>query len=377
MKTLLILAWSDLSKDPRVYRQIQLLSKTYRIIASGLADPKVDGVRFIRLVPQQRQFAHKMIYSGLLLLGAYEIYYWKRPWIHDCLEYLSDVQADLILANDIDMLPVALKIARNRSKVIVDLHEYAPSEFEDNFLWRFLFQSYKSYLCRRYLPITDGAMTVCDSIRQEYSRKFGMDSVVVMNMAKFFDLHPSETHESTIKMVHHGGAVRSRRIENMIDIMTYLDERFSLDLILVPSDQRYLNELKNKAKKMPRVRFLSPLPMTSLAEQLNSYDIGLYLLPPNSFNNRYALPNKFFEFIQARLAIAIGPSPEMGKFVNEYNLGVLAEDFSPISLANKLNQLTRDQIAHYKTLSHAAARKLSFEANTETLLGVVKGILGE
>ena len=178
-------------------------------------------------------------------------------------------------------------------------------------------------------------------------------------------------------MVHHGGAVRSRRIENMIDIMAYLDKRFSLDLILVPSDPHYLNELKNRAKGMSRVRFLSPLPMTSLPEQLNSYDLGLYLLPPNNFNNRYALPNKFFEFIQARLAIAIGPSPEMGKFVNEYGFGVLAEDFSPKSLANKLNQLTREQIARYKTLSHAAARKLSFEANTETLLGIVKAALGE
>jgi hypothetical protein len=31
-----------------------------------------------------------------------------------------------------------------------------------------------------------------------------------------------------------------------------------------------------------------------------------------------ALPNKFFEFIQARLAVAIWPSPEMSKITKTF-----------------------------------------------------------
>ena len=59
--------------------------------------------------------------------------------------------------------------------------------------------------------------------------------------------------------------------------------------------------------------------MHELPRMANDYDVGLYLLPPTNFNQRYALPNKFFEFIQGRLAIAIGPSPEMAKLVERSN----------------------------------------------------------
>jgi hypothetical protein len=56
----------------------------------------------------------------------------------------------------------------------------------------------------------------------------------------------------------------------------------------------------------------------------NAYDIGLYLLPPSSFNNLHALPSKFFEFLQALLAIAIGPFQEMARIVREFRYKVVA-----------------------------------------------------
>ena len=91
----------------------------------------------------------------------------------------------------------------------------------------------------------------------------------------------------------------------------------------------------------------------------------MYLLPPTSFNTQHALPNKFFEFIQPRLAIAIGPSPEMAKIVEAHDCGVVARDFEPKSLANCLLKLDYNKINHYKCQSHRIARKLSAEQNRE------------
>ena len=115
--------------------------------------------------------------------------------------------------------------------------------------------------------------------------------------------------------------------------------------------------------------------MRELASLANGYDIGLYLLPPTNFNHRYALPNKFFEFIQGRLAVAIGPSPEMAAIVRHYGCGVVAPTFEPESLAAELNALDAAAIAGFKHASHRAAAELCAERNAVLTLETVEHAL--
>ena len=89
----------------------------------------------------------------------------------------------------------------------------------------------------------------------------------------------------------------------------------------------------------------------------------------------HTLPNKFFECIQGRLALAVGPSPEMARIVREHDLGVISEDFSPKTLAQHLRSLDSKTINYYKLQSHKAARILSAEKNKELLLDLVKKLL--
>jgi hypothetical protein len=115
--------------------------------------------------------------------------------------------------------------------------------------------------------------------------------------------------------------------------------------------------------------------MPELSRFLNQYDIGVYLLEPVNFNFLHSLPNKFFEFIQARLAVAIGPSPEMARLVREYDLGVVADDFSPQALAQCLLGLDLKRIEYYKSQSHKVAHLLSAEQNKKILLDLVERVL--
>ena len=92
---------------------------------------------------------------------------------------------------------------------------------------------------------------------------------------------------------------------------------------------------------------------------MNNYDIGFFSLTPKLENYRYALPNKLFEFIQARLAIAIWPSVEMKKIVDKYDLGLVSKDYDVEELANMLNALTVSDIDNFKLNSHKAAEYLN------------------
>jgi hypothetical protein len=220
----------------------------------------------------------------------------------------------------------------------------------------------------------DASSTVCQSISDEYKKSFTIAPVVITNAAPFYDLEPSHS-DDRIRMINHGGAIRSRKIELMIEIVKKLDNRFSLDLMLVPNDLPYYNLLKTMAEETENVKIIPPVEYNDIVTFCNQYDLGLYIIFPTNLNNKYSLPNKFFEFIQSRLAIVTGPSVEMKNYIDRYNLGVAANSFEPDEIADKINNLTNEQIEEFKSNSHKHARELSSETNDILLNKIVTDLL--
>ncbi len=198
----------------------------------------------------------------------------------------------------------------------------------------------------------------------------------MMNLPFYCNVKPKKCAKDRIRMIHHGVAVEGRHLENMIELMDYLDERFKLDFMLTNMNSQYGNELKKIASKNTGIRFLPPVKMPDIPDFISEYDIGLYLLVPNTFNQKMALPNKIFEFIQGRLAVAIWPSQEMVKIVDKYEIGVYSQNFDVREMADILNSLTEKDINRMKKYSDIAAKELNSEQNKKQLYGIVKNLIG-
>lgn len=370
----LIVSFSHLARDPRVSKQIRLLSRSHEVVAAGYGDHVEPGsVGFLPLQPGGRSVAQRIATMGFLKAGAFERVYWSHPTIVSALRELSNLRVDVIVANDIEALPLACRIAGEHTRIVFDAHEYAPREFEDSWVWRTFFQRYKTYLCRKYIPRAHAMLTVSHGIADEFARVFGVRAQVLPNTPPFFDLTPRPVDERRIRLVHHGDANPSRKLERIIEAMHHLDERFTLDFYLMRNNhEKHFQQLVELARGDGRIRFLPPVPMASLPRTLNEYDAGVYLLDPTSFNNRYALPNKFFEFVQARIAVVVGPSPEMATLVDRYRLGLVTEDFSPQALARTLASMSRTQLEDFKANVDIAARDLCYERVGRMLSGAVE-----
>lgn len=366
MKKVLIISFTNLESDPRVNRQIRFLKDNYEVTALGLKDPNIDGVKFIDCGRVAKTKGEKLKGMFKLLSGRFEQYYWCNVQIEHCLRITGEVSADIIIANDIESLPLALRIA-NDAKVVFDAHEYAPKEFEDILWWKILYQKYKTYLCKTYIQKATKCITVCEGIAEKYKNEFRVNFGVITNAPYLSDCIPCPINGNKIRLILHSGANPSRKIENIIKLMDLLDDRFSLDLMLIGSES-YINKLKKMAKNKNTIRFIPPVSMSDIVAKINNYDIGVYILEPNSFNNKMALPNKFFEFIQAGLTIAIGPSPEMVKFIKKYDCGIIAEDFQPTSMAKVLNRMDAQSIIEHKKNSYIAAKTLCAENNKAIFL---------
>jgi len=355
-------------------RQVRLLERNYRVTVFGFG-PKPDAdIEFIELERPKVSFLQKVIWAIKLFCRLFDSYYWNLPQVRDGCKAIGGQKFDLLIANDIAALPLALQLA-GKAPVLVDAHEYSPREFEDKWLWRVLFGPYQHELCRRYLPKAAAMITVCQGIADEYARHYSVNSLVVHNAPLDQRLLPSRTVPGQIGLIHHGAAIRSRHLEAMIDVMKHLDERFKLDFMLVETDAACMADLRRRAAGDNRIRFIPAVPMADICRTINKYDIGIFLLPPVNFNYEHALPNKLFEFIQARLAVAIGPSPEMARIVQKYSLGVVADSFEPRALAEALEQLTDGSITEYKHASNRAAKELNYEVSGRALLHEIERLV--
>ncbi len=359
---ILILSLSDLARDPRVYRQLLYLRERHAVTVMGLTDPGIEGVEYIE-VPLDNRLVAKAQVGLCHLLRRHAAIARLSPTILQPLRALvRHREFDVILANDFDTLSFAFAV-KGKAKVVLDATEYGPREFEDVLSWRLVHQPYVRYLCREYLPRCDLVLTVCDGLADEYEREFGVRPEVIFNSCEYHELAPSPVDPARIRLIHHGAAIPSRRIEAMIELMDFVDDRFTLDLMLVEGagEAGYYRQLEELCSSRPNVAMVPPVPMTGIVPAINPYDIGLFLLEPTNFNYRYALPNKLFEFVQARLAVAIGPSPEMARLVRRFGCGVVADSFAPQDLAARLDALSADEIAAMKRSAAAAARPLAHE----------------
>ena len=341
----------------------------------GFTDPEIEDVHFIDVGIRPLTMLHNAYKGVMLKAGFYEAVYHSEESVRKAAEALGDHDFELIVANDIDTLPVVLT-HRERAKVLFDAHEYAPRQFEHWFFWRFFIQKYKEHLCRTRIPQADAMITVGPEIADEYARTLGVRPSVVLN-APYYREAPRVPHDGDIiRMVHHGGASPPRRLEIMIDAMAKLDSRFRLDFMLICNNPRYLKSLQKRASSDSRIRFIPPVEPEKIVQVLSDYDVGLYSLPPYSFNARYALPNKFFDFIQARLCVAIGPSPEMKRIVEQYVCGVVVKDFTAEALAETLRALDRQKVESCRQAADVAAAALCYERSAEVLLDTARKLLG-
>lgn len=380
-KNILIISYSPLHRDPRILRQINSLKDEYNIQTIGLTNPNISNVDFfeISFAPRCKTFYDKV------KLG-FKIWFCqpsalRRNLMLDLVFQHNFNSPDVIIANDWNGLYVAAILKEKRgwnAKVYFDAHEYFP-EYRNNLFWKLFEKPLVTYTLKKYRTSFDIMSTVCPSLAKKYENYFKLrpKAVRVVTNAPNYEptLMPSRVGDK-IKIIHHGIAMKERKLERMIDMMAYLPEdKYELYFMLVLGDKLYYDKLVQKASSYINIHFINPVPFSQIPLFTNQFDVGLFILNNDLITYRYALPNKFFEFVQARLAVAIGDSYEMKQYVKKYKLGIAADKNTAESLARKFLQLTPNDIMRYKQNAHKHAQELSAESNIAEIRSIIKKLI--
>lgn len=389
-KSICILALSPVAKDGRVLRQIEYLSPHYALTVVGYGpphpawanDPNVVWVQLpqpslpvaLRAALRQHNWAKIVselgvqlgriafrlsLYIGRWLPSAYHVGYRLRWHFVSELKHALARHYDAYLANDWNTLLLAAHAARQQqARLVVDLHEYAPLEFENQPNW-WLFEPMIRSMVQTYATQADATLTVAPAIAERYQREFGFAPLVVLSAPNHSSAPAKGFDPQKIQLAHHGVAMPFRQPDVMIRALALADERYTLHLMLMPSP--YIQELKKLADEIApgRVFFHDPVPPEKIVPTIAQYDVGFNFIAPTNYNYLVCLPNKFFESLNAGLAICTGPSPSMAEIVQKYQCGVVANSFEPQDLAAVLNQTTAEQWQAMQQGARTAAKELN------------------
>lgn len=386
MKKILLISLSNISSDSRVLRQIRaLLNNNFFVITVGFGNFTPNHLNHIHIEISPKD---KLKFLGVSLLSILNLNSIK-PLINlltkKIISKLKSIDFDLIISNDLQNLPVVIYLAKinNNKPIILDIHEYFIDEFSSKTNYLPLRKIFYSNLIKKHKKELNQIklITVNESIAKLYQNDFDLNNFeIILNCPYYYNISPKLFTNNPIKIVHIGAAIKTRKLENMILLFNYMDvnlrSNFELDFYLIADNRirkdylEYLKKIANKIENI-KINFFNPIPPNEIIPKLNQYDIGLNYIYPSNLNHLYSLPNKLFQYIQARLAILSSPNPEMAKIISKYNLGFISQDYTPQSLANTLLLFNKENINKFKENSDKAAKILNYDNETSKLINLI------
>lgn len=367
-KTVLVVSFSNISRDSRVLRQISALAPLFKVATVGYGPSPALSSYHLRLF-SRNGLTPRLVAAFLLILRLHQLFhiYWFKT--HHIQSFAKGLEPDAILLNDVSSWPLAQTFSP--ASVILDAHEYSPDELSDSLIWRLFLKPHKIW-CSRFASAGSTRFCVEEHLCLLWQKFSGLEFTYLPNTSPFAETSKTaSTPEGKIRILHQGAAHPTRRIELMIEAIHKAGSQFEGSFFLVGSDRGYMHKLAKMADD-GNSKILAPIPQERLVSNGSHYDIAILSCYPSNINNKHSLPNKFFQYIQSRLPIVTGPNPSIAKIVRQYDIGIVANDFSAEALADALQMMDRKRISLCRANLEAAARELSWDRDKYILIDAVR-----
>lgn len=340
-KCLLVISTTKIASDVRIVRHLRVLRESFEIFTIGYGESPEESIKHVEI---PSDLSYLPISKGVIvphLLGKFDHSAKSTPAVKFIQKAILGIKYDVVIVNDVQCLPLLPSIVGPK---VVDMHEYAPLEMEDDWRFRLLLMSYYTFLCKKYLPLASKVVTVSPGLASKYQSEFGIDVEIVLNArseVRSTSLS-NRSSDDTIRLVHTGLAASGRHLEWMIEAIGDV-AGVSLDLYLVeaPRQSRTLKSLKKLTAKYENCSVKSPVPSSELPSVISKYDAGLVFIAPSNFSLRHCMPNKLFDCIQARRPVIVGPSPDMADFVRKHDVGFVCPTFDVGDLRKTIMGISR------------------------------------
>ena len=360
-KRIYLAVTNDLVTDNRVHKIATTLLK------SGADVTLIGRIKFDSKPLTNRPYStkrFKLIFKkGFLFYKTYNLRLFFFLLFH---------KFDFVVANDLDTLPGCFFAALvKQKKLIYDSHEYfteLPELVNRKFpkkVWQIIEQI--------ILPHVKYSYTVSEYIAGTYNEKYKLNMKVVRNVPYYIkkDLLNNTKSDNRFLILYQGSLNIGRGLEQMIEAMLFLE---NVKFIII-GDGDIISNLKEKVIQLglqEKVEITGRKPFEELYKETLLADLGIALEENIGLNYYYALPNKLFDYIQARVPVLISPFPEMQKIVEKYKIGTIYDHKDPQTLANTIDEIIKlkNRYQKWKENTEKAASELCWENEEKILIEI-------
>jgi glycosyltransferase involved in cell wall biosynthesis len=292
--------------------------------------------------------------------------------------YLLFKKSDMLWSNDLDTLLPNYIISRLKGiPLVYDSHEYFTESVYKKFSKK-VWEKLEHFL----FPRLKNVITVNDSIREIYEKKYGVPVSVLRNVPYRYVPEPDvqDTLAAAGKkiLVMQGmGINENRGAEEAVLAMQYLPEDFHLYFIGGGTILDKLKRMVHDAGWERRVIFVDALPYRQMMGYTRQCFLGLILEKTDlSGEHLLALPNRLFDYIQAGIPVLSSEGVEIKKIITKYGIGDCIRHPDPREIAARILEISEDRPAYalWKYHTRAAAAELNWENEEKVLITFMENL---
>jgi len=351
LQRIVVSVTNDLITDQRVHK-----------ICSTLVDMNFEVLLIGRKLPNSlplsrnyKTFRIKLLFnSGFLFYAEYNLRLFFK---------LLFLKKDILLSNDLDtLLPNFLISKLIGNKLVYDSHELFTEipELIDRPKVQFIWLKIEKII----LPKVKNCYTASDSIAIYYKDAYNSDFKIIRNVPYTIRNNVKSNFpfdiESKKNILYQGSVNLCRGIDLMIEAMQYVENA----LFIIIGDGDLLKEMKLKVdflKLNHKIKFIASVSPEKLSALTPLADIGISLEEDKGLSYRYALPNKLFDYIQAKIPVIVSNLPEMRRIIDEYSVGKVLYDRSPKNLAKIVIEMLEKGKKPWQESLNKASNELVWE----------------
>jgi glycosyltransferase involved in cell wall biosynthesis len=293
--------------------------------------------------------------------------------------YLLFKTADVLWANDLDtLLPNFIVSHLKNSKLVYDSHEYFTLSVYKR-TSRKIWEKLENFL----FPKLKNVITVNDSIKKVYEEKYKIPITIIRNVP--YKIISDTNAEKVVLpankkiLIMQGiGLNKNRGCEEALLAMQFLPDEFNLYFIGTGTIINNLKRMANELNLFDRITFIDVLPYNQMMEYTKQCFLGLIFEKIDvTDHHRFALPNKFFDYINAGIPVLSSKATEIKLLIEKYQLGDFIESFDPSQIAAKIIEIERN-IELYNSWKHntkTASKELNWEKEEGILINFMQHLM--
>lgn len=268
-------------------------------------------------------------------------------------------------------------------QLVYEAYEYWPEYlFDTEFGVKNSIRNHLATTEQKLLQRSVAFVTVSRPIAEFYNRIVPHQNVHVVFNANVRE-NVSQTQQklvvnNPVKVVFSGQFAADRNVDMLLHAVALVQHRISVTLLGRGPQEEHYKQIISNLNIEKSVEIKKPVPADVLIEELESYDIGIHLVSPQTLQQDGAAPNKVFDYLRANLGIisvetkgvkSLGIDESIA-YITPYGVGELAK------ILDELAE-NRERVLAMKQKAAQLKQQFTYEHEMQKVKTIYQGLMND